>query len=187
MDGFVSMTDIHGLKPALPIAPGFWFWLVMASLMLVLGRYLWFIGRSRVAPETGKTEFRARNPKGVSALGQLARLDGPEWLRAERARDFHFKLSHILRAVLNAHFACPAQRLTTSELLGRLDAASVDAGELGRLGALLENCDLVKFSHVSVRTEEMVYRLQEAQALVQGWGDVTVRDQLRETGSLTGG
>lgn|GEM_PF-1710769 len=187
MDGFAEMTDIHGLKPALPIAPGFWFWLVIVSLMLVLGRLLWLIGRSRVAPERGKSEFRARSPKGVSALAQLGRLDGPEWLITERAREFHFKLSYILRAVLSAHFACPAQRLTTSELLGRLDAASVDSGELGRLGALLESCDLVKFSHVSVRTEEMLSRLHEAQALVQGWGDVTVQDQLRETGSLTGG
>ncbi len=137
-------ADIRDIKgPARwirPLPP----WVRVAALaalgLLVLVLAGWAIFRLIRA----RREAEARIPYPVRALRDLSLLRKGDLLRSGRQKEFHVRLTDILRRYLGEHGGFEALDLTTSELLERAMERVPD--ELDPLRRILEGSDLVKFA-----------------------------------------
>lgn len=158
-------ADIRDIKgPALwkrPLPPWVrWAALAVAGLgLLVLG--VWLIFRLIRA----RREAEARIPYPVRALRDLALLRKSDLLLSGRQKEFHIRLTDILRRYLGEHGGFDALDLTTSELL--LRAAERVPGELDPLRRVLEGSDLVKFAKYAPPTPLSEEFLEQAVKLVE--------------------
>lgn len=162
--GPAPMTDIHDIKPALPLGADLpmWVWVAGALVIIlaILG-VLWWLRRR-------KAGHREMLPPpvvapDVEALGQL------DALAADTAIDgklFYFRLSAIVRHYLERRFGIPAAEMTTEELLPAVDRLGVvlDIGQPFK--AFCRTADPIKFAGAQVQRERMVEDLALARNLV---------------------
>jgi hypothetical protein len=96
----------------------------------------------------------------------LEALEREELPAKGRAREFHYRLSEILRGYLGERFQVDALECTSGELVTRLGTASAPGLGLGGLSAFLEASDLVKFARAPATVEACAGALQFAQRVV---------------------
>jgi hypothetical protein len=124
-------------------------WVLAALAAAVVGWLLWrrIRRRSGTAPEAPARAVPARPPHEV-ALEALAALEASALLGRGEVKEYHIRLSEIVRAYVEAHFGVPALEMTTWEVLAGLERVGVDEGVRDELRGFLEPCDLVKFAKV---------------------------------------
>jgi hypothetical protein len=138
-------------------------WLALGLLIALAAlAAVWWRRRRQPAPG-------ALQPADALALAALEQLQG--LIDQDRVEDFHVRLAEVLRQYLAARFGLPAPVQTTEELL----AAILAAGEpmLARrqlVGALLGQCDLVKFARHRPARDDMQAALAAAMSFVQQTG-----------------
>jgi hypothetical protein len=138
-------------------------WLAL-GLLIALAALAAVWWRRRRQPASG-----ALQPADALALAALEQLQG--LIDQDRVEDFHVRLAGVLRQYLEARFGLPTPVQTTEELL----AATLAAGEpmLARrqlVGALLGQCDLVKFARHRPARDDMQATLAAAMSFVQQTG-----------------
>ena len=155
--------DIRDIKPWIALAEVPW-WVLVAALLLALGAGYWLWRRRRKKPMPIAQE--AVEPPGPTPWERLLALRGAAVEEAEAIRCFHFDLSEFFRAALEQRFNFPASDRTTEELKRGLRGVVT---ELGKVMAVLEAADRVKFT--DYRPSPLACRelLQEAIALVESW------------------
>ena len=168
-----------GIAPpvSLPPSPSWTgVWLSAAVLLAVLAAG--FLGwRSRRRARQQPVRSRAAH---LVALDQLERLQ--ELVGAGQTVEFYIRLSKILRQYALWRFGLRAPSRTTEELLA--DIAGL-GGELevhrSIVGALLMDCDLVKFARHQPSKETMQLAMKRARDFVERTGDqqVVVNDRHR--------
>jgi hypothetical protein len=94
-----------------------------------------------------RSEAERRLPAHVRALRDLAALRASDLLRTGRVKEYHVRLTELLRRYLGERCGFEALDLTTSELLERLARELPE--ETDELGRILEASDLVKFARVT--------------------------------------
>jgi hypothetical protein len=139
--------DIRDIKTAVPWRRPLpkWAWVALIALvaLAVVALAAWLVRlwlRRR-------REAEARLPAHVRALRDLALLRATDWLRTGRVKDYHVRLTEVLRRYVGERCGFAALDLTTGELLDRLETALPD--EHGVLRRVLETADLVKFARVT--------------------------------------
>jgi hypothetical protein len=160
---FASPRDIAppvALPAFGPLLPS-WLALGLLTALAALAAVWW---RRRQQPASG-----ALQPADALALAELEQLRS--LIDQDRVEDFHVRLAEVLRQYLAARFGLPAPVQTTEELL----AAILAAGEpmLARrqlVGALLGQCDLVKFARHRPARDDMQAALAAAMSFVQQTG-----------------
>ncbi|MBI5710167.1 MAG: DUF4129 domain-containing protein [Candidatus Eisenbacteria bacterium] len=88
------------------------------------------------------------------ALAELEALRGLHLPEHGRFAEHAFHLTRVLRRFLEATAGTPRPGDTTPELLGHLEAARLEPGDLERMGRLLRLWDQVKFARVPSTVEE---------------------------------
>lgn len=154
--------DIRDIKDPLDVAPPFpGAWLLVGLAMLLGGSGIWYLRRR--GDEVDQILITPLSAWEI-ALSQLAELDESGMREAHRLRDWHYRISTILREYLSRRFALAIMSETSSELLeGLHEAASADRAEavLGDEGfrSLLEGflgaCDRVKFARYHPSADEV--------------------------------
>lgn len=162
--GPAPMTDIHDIKPALPLGADLpmWVWVAGALVIIlaILG-VLWWLRRRKAGH--GEMLPPPVVAPDVEALGQL------DALAADTAIDgklFYFRLSAIVRHYLERRFGIPAAEMTTEELLPAVDRLrlALDIGQPFK--AFCRTADPIKFAGAQVQRERMVEDLALARNLV---------------------
>jgi hypothetical protein len=138
-------------------------WLALGLLIaLAVLAALWWRRRGQGSPA-------ATQPADALALAELEQLQ--TLIDQDRVEAFHIRLADVLRRYLAARFGLPAPARTTEELL----SATLVAGEpiVARpqlVGALLGQCDLVKFARQRPGRDAMQAALAAALSFVQQTG-----------------
>jgi hypothetical protein len=114
----------------------------LAAALLLLRRY-WANRRARLPPppprplpERTREALEALHAEGLLAKGLI--------------REYHFRLSDIVRGYLGERFGFEALECTSGELLGqmeRLDPPGVEAASLQRF---VDQCDVAKFARAEI-------------------------------------
>jgi hypothetical protein len=137
--------DIHNPVPVLvrdyrPL------WLalgVLAALALLVWGFLWWRrrpGRERAVPSAPPVPA---DQAALSALGQLEE----EGLPAQgRFKEFHLRLSSVLRGYLERRYAFPALDMTSTELLDALGRRATEGLQLADISWICSQGDLAKFA-----------------------------------------
>jgi hypothetical protein len=140
--------------------------LAVAAAALLLRRY-WVNRRARLPPAPPRP-LAVRTREALEAL----RADG--LLAKGLVRDFHFRLSEIVRGYLGERFGFEALECTSGELLAqveRLDPPGVAPASLQRF---VDQCDVAKFARADISPAASEWALAYGFQLVDTTAPVTV-------------
>jgi hypothetical protein len=139
-----DIRDIKGAVPwRRPLPVWAWVALIAAGALLLGTLVVWLVRRWL----RRRREAELRLPAHVRALRDLDLLRKSDLLRTNRTKDYHVRLTEVLRRYLGERCGFAALDLTTAELLEKLESAL--PGERDELRRILEASDLVKFARVT--------------------------------------
>lgn len=143
--------DIRDIRGPLAMPLELWRVALWALLSLLAVALLFTIAR-RLRTREGLTPGPAlappERPAHELALEALAELEASPLLARGEVKEYHIRVSDILRSYLERRFRVDALEMTTSEVLTGLAARGVERDFLDGLRAFLDQCDLVKFAKV---------------------------------------
>lgn len=174
--GVDDSGDIREIRGPLAIPLGMLRLLAFLVLLMLVGAALYaaWARRRRHDGDDGFQPGPPPRPAHEVALEELDRLESSTLLVEGRVKDFHIRVSEVLRRYVEARFRVPALEMTTWEVMGGLQSVGVDEGLRTDLRRFLDQCDLVKFAKaepderasrgVLQLGRELVYRSTPAQA-----------------------
>lgn len=147
--GVDDTGDIREIRGPLAIPLGTLRLIGWAALLLLAGGALYALLRRLRAGDEGEDRPFAgpppRPPYEV-ALEELARLEASSLLERGQVKEYHIRVSEILRRYVEDRWRVPALEMTTWEVLEGLGSVSVDDRLRTDLKRFLGQCDLVKFA-----------------------------------------
>lgn len=162
--------DIRGIRGPLSIpfrVVTLFPWLALAALLMAVAVWWWRRRRKRKpAPEVAPPPAPRRPPHEI-ALEALARLEGSDLLRRGEVKEYHVRVSEIVRAYVEAFYRVPALEMTTREVLAGLDRVGVHGEPIDHLAGFLDRCDLVKFAKLRPSSDASQAMLALARAFVE--------------------
>ncbi|MBN1893463.1 hypothetical protein JW906_03165 [bacterium] len=168
--------DIRDIKPPVEMPRNWWYtlrWPLAGTAVLALLLLVWWGYRRRKA---GKgllpvRETPARPPHEI-AFEQLRALRESGLLAEGNVKEFHIRLSDILRNYLEGRYFIRALEMTTEETLDQLNSAAMNQEDFESTALVLERSDLVKFAKhrppdaVSIETLDIAQRIVEHTAVI---------------------
>ncbi len=149
--GLDSAGNLRDIKGPLEL-PRRWqpviLWGLAAALLIVLGGILYHLRARRTAPDAPVVKGPAAPPKpsGQAALDALDELEAARLIERGLLKEYHVRISEIIRAYIEGQLRVPAMELTTREVLDGLSRAALGRELTMEFGDFLECCDLVKFA-----------------------------------------
>lgn len=130
------LADVKNGQPWLAYGLG-------ALVLLALAILLWKrLRRRRIVPETVKPQL----PPFEEAMEKLGELKGLALIRQNRAREFCFSLSELLRRYISRRFGIDALESTTSEFLESVRKLQITSAQKEWLAEFCDSTDLVKYA-----------------------------------------
>jgi hypothetical protein len=173
-----TVKDIADIAPLAPVeAPTPWLLYGLGGLLaLALAFVLWRVLRKRAPAPAAKPQL----PPFEEALAGLAGLKDLSFIRQNRAREFCFALSELLRRYVSRRFGVDALESTTSEFLEKTRNLPVTSAQRQWLAAFCDRTDLVKFANAALLESE-------AGALLAATEDFVRQTRPREDEAASGG
>ncbi len=142
-----TTKDIKDIKPIVEFHRSFWEYLpyvVGILLFIALGFLAYHLIRSR---RRNELPIELRVPPHILALEALKQLDSEKLWQKGQIKEFHIRLSEIIRTYIERRFKIPALEMITSEIIAELGKNGiVEARLLENMRKSFELSDLVKFA-----------------------------------------
>jgi hypothetical protein len=147
--GLDEGEDIRGLKgpmgiPLSPLRIALWTMALLLAVGLALAVYR-RLARREVGPGTSAPAVPSRPPHEV-ALEALAQLESSPLLDRGEVKEYHIRVSEILRRYVEGRFGVQALEMTTRDILTGMERAGLAAPLRQRFRSFLDRCDMVKFA-----------------------------------------
>jgi len=167
--GLDESGDIRDIKGPLSIARSWWvllLWLVLAAA--AGGAAVYFHRRNRARPGSAPSEpALPPRPFHVLALEALDALEASSLLERGQVKEYHVRISEIVRGYVEGQLEVPALELTSREVVEGLRRAALGWEISERFRTFLERCDLVKFAKLRPGMDESRALMVRARALVE--------------------
>ena len=111
---------------------------------------------------------KPKDPAHITALRALQKLKGEQLWQAGRIKDFHTRISEILRTYIEDRFAVQAMEQTSDEILLAMNTQGLcGGGDLEVLRGVFYLSDLVKFAKYSAAADENETAFAQAALFVE--------------------
>jgi hypothetical protein len=121
-------------------------YLLIILAIIVLARYLYLRHKKKLEEKNKKRTIVRKVPAYITALNSLHSLEEEKLWQKGYVKEYHSKITEIVRRYFEERFYLPALELTTSEAMKKLKNRN-DAFEiLQTTEKFLNNADLVKFA-----------------------------------------
>ncbi|NNM34962.1 MAG: hypothetical protein HKO53_17930 [Gemmatimonadetes bacterium] len=191
--GVDESGDIRDIKGPLELARDWGrllLWALLALVVLMALRWLWGRRSARDDEEVPAAPPQPSRPFHELAYEALDALEQSTLLEQGRVKEFHIRLSEIIRSYVEGQLRVPAMELTTGEVVAGLREAALGEGICEAFNAFLDRCDLVKFAKYRPSSEGSLELLADARNLVgrtSGLAGREVAPDPVEAGALAGG
>lgn len=143
-------------------------WIILAVAVLVIGGLLiyYFTKKKKNEPVV----FRRPKPKLPPwriALDELEKLKSEKLWQQDRMKEYHSRLTDILREYVEATYSIEAMEMTTWEIIRAFAGAKIEQVNLNKLRQILELADLVKFAKLKPLPEENEKSMEHAVEFVK--------------------
>ncbi len=139
-------------------------WLLLGVGLLALAYWMYRRGRDEPSAELGRVVLPGLPHE--DAYEALDDLEGAGLIQRGAVKDFHIRVSEIIRTYVEGRFEVYALEMTTPEVIARLDSRKLDEEVLGEFASFLDLCDLVKFAKVRPGVEGCFDMLAAARRIV---------------------
>jgi hypothetical protein len=159
--------DIRGLKPPIDIKGGYWGYLLILPILVLLAAsgFLYYRQRAK-AVALPKIPEELKKPAWEVALLELEGLQGSGILKKKEIKEYYIILSDIIRKYLERRYQITALDRTTQEVKTELKRAKVAGEVMDLVYGFLYSCDLVKFAKYIPSEEEIEKDWNEAFTIV---------------------
>jgi hypothetical protein len=143
-----QQSDIKDVKEPLTIPLDWKFILLIALIVLIIlavSYYLYRRYKKKKAEQPVKKKI-IRIPAHVRALSALSNLENEKLWQKGMVKEYHSKITGIVRGYFEERFNLPALELTTSEQMQQLKKVSAAESIFSITNEFLNNADLVKFA-----------------------------------------
>ena len=147
------LAEVRGGQPWLAYGLG-------ALVIFALALFLWKRYGKKLMTKPEKPPI----PPFEAALEALARLKGLHLIRENRAREFCFQLSEILRRYISHRFSIDAMESTTTEFLKSASDLSITLSQKEWLGKFCEITDQVKYADgglLETKAQELIKETED--------------------------
>ena len=168
--GLDETGDLRDIKGPLSLARSWWAVLLWVALAVVLagGVAYYLHRRRRVVPESRPAVPRAPpRPFHELALEALRALEKSSLLERGQVKEYHVRISEIIRRYIEGQFEVPALELTTGEVADGMRRASLGGPITVAFQSFLERCDLVKFAKLRPGADDSRELMGRARGLVR--------------------
>ena len=167
--GLDESGDLRDIRGPLSIPRSWWgaLFLVLPAVALA-GAVAYYLRRRRAAPASAPPVPRAPpRPFHELALEALRALEKSSLLERGRVKEYHVRISEIVRRYVEGQLEVPALELTTREVAEGMRRAALGDRIAGAFRAFLERCDLVKFAKLRPGPDESRALMARARELVR--------------------
>ena len=168
--GLDESGDLRDIKGPLSLARSWWGtlpWVVLA-VALAGGVAYHLHRRRRAAPESRPAVPRAPpRPFHELALEALRALEKSSLLERGQVKEYHVRISEIVRRYVEGQFQVPALELTTGEVADGMRRAALGAPITEAFRGFLDRCDLVKFAKLRPGADDSRALMERARGLVR--------------------
>lgn len=155
--------DIKDIKPPVRIPINWWMialWVMIVILLIAISIYLYKKYYKKKSIEQVVLPKKIKIPAHVAALSKLDKLNSEQLWQKGFIKDYHSRITEIIREYFEKRFNLPALEMTTSESLSDLAKHPEAVNVLDVTAKFLSNADLVKFAKyqplASVNDEMMI-------------------------------
>lgn len=158
-------TDIRGIKSVLSmlLRLGPWFLGISVMIAAIAGFMIYRVTRRRGLLRTEEKKLSAED----EALRLLTELYEGDLLRRGKIKEYHFRLSEILRSYLEKRFEILANELTTYEIYRTLKNKAIDPALREKINDVLEAADLAKFAKWNPEPAKIIEMYQKSKQIVE--------------------
>ena len=138
-------------------------WVAVANILLAAGYYLYKKYKQKKAEKPVEKKI-ITIPPHVKALAALDNLKSEQLWQKGFIKDYHSRISEIIRIYFEERFDLPAMEFTTSETIKHLESIKEKDIILDITYSFLSNADLVKFAKfqpLETVNEEMMKQAKE--------------------------
>jgi hypothetical protein len=173
----VTTLPVDTAKPIKPIkAPikvdyklnEFTWWIVALVLLLIaliIGFILYRKYKNKPAPVIARP--RPKEPAHIWANKELRKLDQEKLWQNDEVKQYHSRLTDILRSYLEYRFNYYAMEATTEEIMTEAGKLEIGIDASARLQEILRLADFVKFAKMSPAPDQNMKSIQDALAFVE--------------------
>ena len=169
--------DIMGLKPPIQIRGGYWAYLLILPILVLLGAggFLYYRQRAKGLALPGVPD-ELKRPAWKVAILELDSLRNSGLLEKKQIKRYFTILSDIIRKYIERRYVISALDRTTEEIRGEIKRAKLEQGIAELIYGLLFFSDLAKFAKYVPSTEEIEKSLNHAYDIV----NMTKQEQVKE-------
>ncbi|OGU75350.1 MAG: hypothetical protein A2V93_09800 [Ignavibacteria bacterium RBG_16_34_14] len=141
--------DIKDVKEPIKIPLDWKMVLLYLLIILAVAATAYFLYKRYKKKLEGKEDIEEtapRLPSYITALNNLHQLEEEELWQKGRVKDYHSRITEIIRRYFEERFYLPALELTTTEVMRRLKERYDTTEILKTTEEFLNNADLVKFA-----------------------------------------
>jgi len=144
-------------------------WLVILFYFLQLVAFaVWYFYFRKVGSKGIMEIYKPKEPAHLIALNELEKLEHEKLWQQNRVKEFHIRLTEILRKYIENRYEIPALEQTSYEIVDSFEQTRLlESGSLAMLKEMLVNADLVKFAKAQPLADENEVALQNAYTFVK--------------------
>ncbi|MFZ5467824.1 MAG: BatD family protein [Myxococcota bacterium] len=160
-------AGLHDIRPNEEVPVRTFRLLYALAGLLVAAALTYLLLRHLRRPRAAQRPAVPPQPLDVRTVAALDALRAENLPAQGRVREFHFRLSEIVRGYLGERYAFEALECTSGELLDALARLHTPGLSMDELAAFAHGSDLVKFAKASATVEECKVALEFGYRLVQ--------------------
>ncbi|MYH53292.1 MAG: hypothetical protein F4139_10125 [Gemmatimonadetes bacterium] len=168
--GLDESGDLRDIKGPLSLARSWWvvlLWVLLAVALAGAAAYYMY-RRRRPEPESRPAVPRPPpRPFHEIALEALRALEKSSLLERGQVKEYHVRISEIIRRYIEGQLEVPALELTTREVADGMRRAALGAPITEAFRGFLERCDLVKFAKLRPGADDSRELMGRARELVR--------------------
>jgi len=163
-----QQLDIKDVKEPLTIPLDWKFIILIALIVIVILLVVYYLYRryKKKKSEQPVKKKIIRIPAHVKALTALDNLENEKLWQKGMIKDYHSKITGIIRGYFEERFSLPALELTTSEQMDQLQKVTDAKNILSITNEFLNNADLVKFAKFEPMPSVNEAMMQQAKDIV---------------------